>query len=248
MLQLLQRNETKRNETKQNQMKQNQTQKNETESNETKQNRIRFDTIKMDAIKITRNMTNDITQWCEFIESDGIHTLEKNIRFLDRPDRKSTFSDNNLIYKWNDHRSYPLNEDELRKFTHKQGHKTPSRTEYYIMMRCKRCKFVTSYILKFQPSRYPTVFSPCKRCFVGYPLLSKWVDLASGGKARIKEDFDTFHKNNYGSSGGNTSFAIRRWRKMGIDKLLREACFEKGVVMAGGSAGAIWYVNNQLYN
>ena len=29
---------------------------------------------------------------------------------------------------------------------------------------------------------------------------------------------------------------------MGIDKLLREACFEKGVVMAGGSAGAIWYV------
>ena len=189
-------------------MKQNQTQKNETESNETKQNRIRFDTIKMDAIKITRNMTNDITQWCEFIESDGKHTLEKNIRFLDRPDRKSTMSDNNLIYNWNAHQSYPLNEDELRKFTHKQGHKTPSRTEYYIMMRCKRCKFVTSYILKFQPSRYPTVFSPCKRCFVGYPLLSKWVDLASGGKARIKEDFDTFHKNNYGSSGGNTSFSI----------------------------------------
>ena len=161
----------------------------------------------MDAIKITTTMTNDITQWCQFLDSD-IHTLEKDIRFLYRPDRKSTFSDNNLIYKWNDHRSYPLNVDELRKFTHKQGHKKPSRTEYYIMMRCTRCKFVTSSILQFQLQRYPTVFSPCKRCFVGYPLLCKWVDLASGGKARIKEDFDTFHKNNYGKTCSDTSFSI----------------------------------------
>ncbi|MGK3755026.1 MAG: hypothetical protein ACI8RD_007335 [Bacillariaceae sp.] len=34
---------------------------------------------------------------------------------------------------------------------------------------------------------------------------------------------------------------------MGIDKLLREACFgPRGVTMAGGSAGAIWYVVQEL--
>jgi len=36
-------------------------------------------------------------------------------------------------------------------------------------------------------------------------------------------------------SGGNTSFAIRRWRRLGIDRMMREACLgPRKVVMAGG--------------
>ena len=42
-------------------------------------------------------------------------------------------------------------------------------------------------------------------------------------------------------SGGNTGFAMRRWRHVGLDRMIREACLgPRGVVMAGGSAGAIW--------
>jgi dipeptidase E len=42
-------------------------------------------------------------------------------------------------------------------------------------------------------------------------------------------------------SGGNTLYAVDRWHKIGLDSLLREA-MERGVVMAGGSAGAIcWF-------
>ena len=42
-------------------------------------------------------------------------------------------------------------------------------------------------------------------------------------------------------SGGNTGFAMRRWRHVGLDGMIREACLgPRGVVMAGGSAGAIW--------
>lgn len=42
-------------------------------------------------------------------------------------------------------------------------------------------------------------------------------------------------------SGGNTLFAVRRWRNLGLDKLLHEA-MARGCVLAGGSAGAIcWF-------
>jgi dipeptidase E len=42
-------------------------------------------------------------------------------------------------------------------------------------------------------------------------------------------------------SGGNTSFAIRRWKRLGMDRMIEEACLgPRKVVMAGGSAGAIW--------
>ena len=42
-------------------------------------------------------------------------------------------------------------------------------------------------------------------------------------------------------SGGNTLYAIDRWKLFGIDKLLQKA-MEKGVVLTGGSAGAIvWF-------
>ena len=42
-------------------------------------------------------------------------------------------------------------------------------------------------------------------------------------------------------SGGNTSFAMRRWKHLGLDVIIEEACLgERKVVMAGGSAGAIW--------
>eukprot|EP01082_Thalassiosira_pseudonana_P007235 g6586.t1 g6586 contig23:811509-812809(+) len=44
-------------------------------------------------------------------------------------------------------------------------------------------------------------------------------------------------------SGGNTSFAIRRWKRLGMDRMIEEACLgPRKVVMAGGSAGAIcWW-------
>ena len=48
-------------------------------------------------------------------------------------------------------------------------------------------------------------------------------------------------------SGGNTSFAMRRWKRLGLDFMIKEACLgPRRVVMAGGSAGAIWYVFVQI--
>ncbi|GMI28331.1 hypothetical protein TrRE_jg249, partial [Triparma retinervis] len=42
-------------------------------------------------------------------------------------------------------------------------------------------------------------------------------------------------------SGGNTLFAVDRWKKLGLDEVLREAA-ERGAVIGGGSAGAIcWF-------
>lgn len=42
-------------------------------------------------------------------------------------------------------------------------------------------------------------------------------------------------------SGGNTLFAVTRWRKLGVDRMLKDA-LDRGAVMCGGSAGAIcWF-------
>ncbi len=42
-------------------------------------------------------------------------------------------------------------------------------------------------------------------------------------------------------SGGNTNFAVRRWKRLGLDVMIRNACLgSRRAVMAGGSAGAIW--------
>jgi dipeptidase E len=42
-------------------------------------------------------------------------------------------------------------------------------------------------------------------------------------------------------SGGNTLFAMTRFRKLGVDKLLKKA-LDRGAVCCGGSAGAIcWF-------
>ena len=43
------------------------------------------------------------------------------------------------------------------------------------------------------------------------------------------------------ASGGNTLFAVDRWIRLGIDRLIRQA-LQRGVVLCGGSAGAIcWF-------
>jgi dipeptidase E len=43
------------------------------------------------------------------------------------------------------------------------------------------------------------------------------------------------------ASGGNTLFAVDRWRRLGVDRLLRQA-MQRGGVLSGGSAGAIcWF-------
>lgn len=42
-------------------------------------------------------------------------------------------------------------------------------------------------------------------------------------------------------SGGNTLHAVNRWRRIGVDRLLKTA-MQRGAVLAGGSAGAIcWF-------
>lgn len=42
-------------------------------------------------------------------------------------------------------------------------------------------------------------------------------------------------------SGGNTLYAVDRWKQMGVDVCLAR-CLERGVVLAGGSAGAVcWF-------
>lgn len=43
------------------------------------------------------------------------------------------------------------------------------------------------------------------------------------------------------ASGGNTLFAVDRWIRLGVDRLIRNA-LSQGVVLSGGSAGAIcWF-------
>jgi dipeptidase E len=43
------------------------------------------------------------------------------------------------------------------------------------------------------------------------------------------------------ASGGNTLFAVDRWRRLGVDHLVRQA-LQRGAVLSGGSAGAIsWF-------
>ena len=43
------------------------------------------------------------------------------------------------------------------------------------------------------------------------------------------------------ASGGNTLFAVDRWRRLGVDDLIRQA-MQRGAVLSGGSAGAIcWF-------
>ncbi len=42
-------------------------------------------------------------------------------------------------------------------------------------------------------------------------------------------------------SGGNTVYAINRWKLLGVDQFLEKA-MDSGVVMSGGSFGAIcWF-------
>lgn len=43
-------------------------------------------------------------------------------------------------------------------------------------------------------------------------------------------------------SGGNTLFAMTRWRKLGLDAMLKRA-MARGAVLCGGSAGAICWFN-----
>ena len=43
------------------------------------------------------------------------------------------------------------------------------------------------------------------------------------------------------ASGGNTLFAVDRWRRLGVDQLIRQT-MRRGAVLSGGSAGAIcWF-------
>ncbi len=43
------------------------------------------------------------------------------------------------------------------------------------------------------------------------------------------------------ASGGNTLFAVDRWKRLGVDRLIRQALW-RGAVLSGGSAGAIcWF-------
>eukprot|EP00586_Coscinodiscus_wailesii_P000562 CAMPEP_0172482412 /NCGR_PEP_ID=MMETSP1066-20121228/8789_1 /TAXON_ID=671091 /ORGANISM="Coscinodiscus wailesii, Strain CCMP2513" /LENGTH=186 /DNA_ID=CAMNT_0013245497 /DNA_START=116 /DNA_END=676 /DNA_ORIENTATION=+ len=48
------------------------------------------------------------------------------------------------------------------------------------------------------------------------------------------------------ASGGNTMFAVRRWKMLGVDKLIRERAFheDRPLVLCGGSAGAVcWFAH-----
>jgi dipeptidase E len=48
------------------------------------------------------------------------------------------------------------------------------------------------------------------------------------------------------ASGGNTMYAVRQWKKLGVDKIIRERAFreENPLVLCGGSAGAVcWFAH-----
>lgn len=74
-------------------------------------------------------------------------------------------------------------------------------------------------------------------CEVQHVKLTDSEDIPS--KAELKEIFNG--ADIIAVSGGNTLFAVRRWKSLGVHKLLRSA-MDRGAVMCGGSAGAIcWY-------
>jgi len=76
-----------------------------------------------------------------------------------------------------------------------------------------------------------------KRCDIEHLKLTKLESLPSKTELRAAiEAADII-----AVSGGNTLFALSRWRRLGIDKLLHEA-WKRGTIMCGGSAGAIcWF-------
>ena len=69
----------------------------------------------------------------------------------------------------------------------------------------------------------------------------KLTDLATcPSKAAIRRAVDA--SDVIAVSGGNTLFAMTRWRRLGLDAMLRRA-MRRGAVMCGGSAGAICWFN-----
>ena len=61
-------------------------------------------------------------------------------------------------------------------------------------------------------------------------------------KTELKEIFNS--ADIIAVSGGNTLFAVRRWKSLGVHKLLR-AAMDRGAVLCGGSAGAICWCAGQ---
>lgn len=75
-------------------------------------------------------------------------------------------------------------------------------------------------------------------CTVSHVKLTE-MDEAKRNKKEIAADLEK--ADIIAVSGGNTLFAMTRWRKLGVDKLLNKA-LDRGAVLCGGSAGAIcWF-------
>ena len=85
----------------------------------------------------------------------------------------------------------------------------------------------------------PTAEQTCRFTEVGCPVTTLPLTCGTPSYESMQKLFD--HTDVIIASGGNTLFAVDRWGKLGVDRLLRQA-LQRGVVLSGGSAGAIcWF-------
>jgi hypothetical protein len=109
--------------------------------------------------------------------------------------------------KWSADDSYPLTIPNFRIYAFKLGgdHTMVNTVKgHKILVYCKTCEYVTAFGIAKGNSTLPK----CNRCWVGYPLLYKWVQLSSGGNATIVEDSNTFKDMNYCNHNDKTTFSI----------------------------------------
>ncbi len=81
------------------------------------------------------------------------------------------------------------------------------------------------------------------KCFEGMPCKTSHLAIGDFPNGQSSESLESFvnQQNIFYVGGGNTVNLLSKWRESGLDVLLRKA-YERGVIMAGLSAGSIcWF-------
>jgi hypothetical protein len=183
------------------------------------------------------------------------HNYYTNIKLFYVDGRTGEKFDKTL--KWNHDDSYPLTIPNFRMYAFKLGHNTvvENLVGYKVVVCCKLCESATVFAIGSDSIRtLPNGLPKCIRCRFGYPLLFKWVQLSSGGNAKIVEDFDTFKLMNYGKDNEDTKFSIihndcRHTQKISrMGSLLRGLCVSQGDKTPEQYLGECVFCSNETDN